>query len=127
MDDVKKCWRPIPPYPVGGLERVAPPKECGEPLVDITNLDPRIQYGAAYLVQGLDGALDRCWVRTGVWERLQRAADLLPQRFSLLIFDGLSPLSVQKAIYDQFKWLAPCREQQRNRDKKGRRICHFDC
>ncbi|NCB63490.1 MAG: D-alanyl-D-alanine dipeptidase [Clostridia bacterium] len=103
MDEVRYLMGPIPPYPVGGWERIPAIKECGEPLVDITDLDPRICYGAAYLSQGMDGALDRCWVREGVWKRLERAAELLPQRFSFMIFDGLRPLRVQKAIYDQFK------------------------
>ena len=51
----------------------------------------------------MDGALDRCWVRQGVWERLRRVLAMLPKRYSLLIFDGLRPLRVQRAIYDQFK------------------------
>ncbi len=102
MDEVSRFLKPIPPYPDGGWDLVPPPAECGEPLVDITDLSPRVRYGASYLSQGLPGALDRCWVRQGVWERLQGALDLLPEAYSLLIFDGLRPLDVQQAIYDQF-------------------------
>lgn len=103
MDDLAQFKKPLPPYRMGGWERVAPPRECGEPLVDITDLSTRITYDAAYLIQGLEGALERCFVRKGVWERLQQAVNLLPERYSLLIFDGLRPLKVQKALYDQFK------------------------
>lgn len=102
MDDIARFLKPIPPYREGGWDLVPPPQERGEPLVDVTDLSPRVRYGASYLSQGLPGALDRCWLRAGLWERLQRALDLLPQRWSLLIFDGLRPLAVQRALYDQF-------------------------
>ena len=102
MDEPEQFWKPIPPYDDRGWDLVPPIEECGEPLVDITGRTPRILCGASYLRQGLDGALDRCWVREGVWERLRRVLALLPERYSLLIFDGLRPLRVQRAIYDQF-------------------------
>lgn len=102
-DDLDRYLKPIPFDVEGDWDLVPAPEECGEPLVDVTGTDPRIGYGAAYLSQGLPGALDRCLVRKGVWDRLRQAAALLPQRYSLLIFDGLRPLRVQQAIYDQFK------------------------
>lgn len=92
---------PIPPAPEADWSLVPPPRECGEPLVDITGRHPRVRFGAAYLTQGLPGALERCLVRQGVWERLERAVALLPERYSLLVFDGLRPLAVQKALYGQ--------------------------
>ena len=103
MDEPEQFWKPIPPYDDRGWDLVPPIEECGEPLVDITGRTPRILCGASYLRQGLDGALDRCWVREGMWERLRCVLALLPERYSLLIFDGLRPLRVQRAIYDQFK------------------------
>lgn len=103
MVELERFLRPIPPYLEGGWDRVPPPQECGDGLVDITCIHPRVRYGAAYLSQGLAGALERCYVRSGVWERLHRALELLPERYSLLIFDGLRPLSVQRAIRDQFR------------------------
>lgn len=102
MGDLTRFLRPIPPYPDGGWDLVPPPNECGEGLVDITDLSPRVRYRASYLRQGLPGALERCWVRQGVWERLQKALELLPEAYALMIFDGLRPLDVQQAIYDQF-------------------------
>ena len=103
MDEPEQFWKPIPPYDDRGWDLVPPIEECGEPLVDITGRTPRILCGASYLRQGLDGALDRCWVREGMWERLRCVLALLPERYSLLIFDGLRPLRVQRAIYGQFK------------------------
>lgn len=103
MTEPSQFLKPIPPYDDRGWESVAPIAECGEPLIDITARSPRIRYGAAYLKLGLPGALDRCFVRLGVWKRLQRVLELLPKGYSLLIFDGLRPLRVQRAIYSQFK------------------------
>lgn len=94
---------PIPPAPEEDWERVPDPAECGEGLTDPTLLSDRIQYGAAYLCQGLPGAMDCCLLRESVTKRLAQAAAQLPDGWSLLIFDGLRPLSVQQAIYDQFK------------------------
>lgn len=105
MDDITRFLKPIPPYPQGGYDLVPPPRECGEALVDVTELHPRVRYGASYLTQGLPGALERCYLRAGLWERLLAALDLLPERYTLLIFDGLRPLGVQKALYDQFAQL----------------------
>lgn len=103
MDELKQFLKPIPAYDELGWELVPPIEECGEPLVDITEASPRVRYGAAYLIQGLPGALDRCMVRQGVWERLRRVPELLPERYTLLVFDGLRPLEVQQGIYDRFK------------------------
>lgn len=94
---------PIPAAPKDDWEKVPAPAECGEPLVDPTELSPRIAYNGAYLSQGLPGAMDRCLLRRGLAHRLVRAAELLPEGWSLLIFDGLRPLRVQKALYDQFR------------------------
>ncbi len=98
-----KFLTPIPAPPFEDWERVPPPRECGEPFVDPTLLSPKIVFGAAYLTQGLPGAMDRCLVREGVAQRLVKAAQQLPQGWSLLIFDSLRPFSVQKALYDQFR------------------------
>lgn len=103
MDEVSRFLRPIPPYTEGDWGLIPPIEECGEPLVDMTDLHPRARYGAAYLSQGLPGALDRCLVRRGVWERMLWALEVLPEEYSLLIFDGLRPLAVQQAIYEQFR------------------------
>ena len=71
---------PLPPAP-----------EAGEPVLDITDCYPRIAYAASYLHMGVPGALTRCYVRKGVYERLCRALDLLPEAYSLRIYDSLRP------------------------------------
>lgn len=93
---------PIPPEPDYDWDSIPAPQECGEPLVDPTLLSPRIAYGASYLRQGLPGA-ETCLVRQEVALRLKQAADKLPQGYSIHIFDSLRSLTVQKALYDQFR------------------------
>lgn len=94
--------RPIPPSPSEDWASVPPPADCGEALVDPTRLSPRITYGAAYLSQGLPG-MASCLLRETVANKLALAAESLPQGYSIFIYDGLRPLSVQRGIYDRFK------------------------
>lgn len=103
MDELSRFQKPIPLAKPVDWSVVPPPRECGEALVDITDLNPRIRYGAAYLAQGLPGAMERLYVRQGVWERLQAAVGLLPPTYTLLVFDGLRTLRLQKSIYEQFR------------------------
>ncbi|MBM6937432.1 M15 family metallopeptidase [Pseudoflavonifractor phocaeensis] len=93
---------PIPPAEEEDYSGVLPPEECGEPLLDVTERHPRIRFDASYRRQGYRQAWDRCYLRQGLWSRLVRAAEALPQGYSLLIFDGLRPLALQKEIYDRF-------------------------
>lgn len=94
---------PIPAPALEDWSRVPPPVDCGEALVDPTTLSPRIRYEGSYAKQGLQGAMTTCLLRKTVARMLCRAADKLPQGYSLLIFDALRPLSVQRAIYEDFR------------------------
>ena len=94
---------PIPPSPYEDWGSVPPPVDCGEELVDPTALSPRIVYDGSYAKQGLEGAMEACMVRETVARMLAEAAEDLPQGYSLLIFDALRPLSVQRAIYQDFR------------------------
>ena len=71
---------PLPPAP-----------EAGEPVLDITDCHPRIAYAASYLHMGVPGALTRCYVRKGVYERLCRALDLLPEAYSCASTTACAP------------------------------------
>lgn len=95
--------RPIPPMGSARLDFELPDApENGEPIVDITEIHPRIRFAASYLKAGVDGALTRCYVRRGVYERLCAALDLLPKEYSFLIYDTLRPLRVQKALFEDY-------------------------
>ena len=93
----------IPDRQFAGEGFVPPPQECNEPLVDITGLNGRIQYAGIYHKRNIFGALSRCLVRQGVWDRLRRVADELPEDSQLLIFDAFRPLSVQQALYEELR------------------------
>ncbi len=82
-------------------DAIPAPVECGEPLVDPRTLSPRIAYDDTYRRQGIPGA--QCLLRETTARLLCRAADKLPAGHSILIFDALRPLSVQRGIYDRFK------------------------
>lgn len=94
---------PIPAPTAEDWSRVPPPRDCGEALMDPTALSPKIAYRASYLCQGLPGAMERCLLRETVARKLREAADQLPDGYSILIFDALRPLSVQRAIYQDFR------------------------
>ena len=96
-------FKPIPPEPDYDWENIPSPAECGEGLLDPTTLSSQIAYRGSYRLQGLPGALERPLLRETVARKLAQAADILPKDWSLLLFDALRPLSVQRALYDQFR------------------------
>lgn len=96
--------RPIPEGS-GAAEGFVVPEavECGEALVDITDCHPRIFYEASYAKAGIAGAPVRCLVRSGVYERLLAALEMLPEEYAFLIYDTLRPLEVQRALYEEYR------------------------
>ena len=95
-------WARSPiPSPKKGAE-IPFPQECGESLIDITQISPRIIYAASYYRQNLNGALSRCYVRETVAKMLKKALKELPQEYGFLIFDTLRPAAVQQALYDAY-------------------------
>ncbi|MGO0060261.1 M15 family metallopeptidase [Brevibacillus fluminis] len=77
--------------------------ECGEPLRSITGLSPRIQSYPYYRKLGFKAALTDCYVREGVAKRLVEAAGLLPEGYSLVIWDGWRPYELQQELYDRYR------------------------
>lgn len=72
--------------------------ECGEPLVEAQG--PRLVCRPVYAELGLDGADGRMLVRVGALERLNAAAESLPDALGFLVLDVHRPLTVQKALWD---------------------------
>ena len=54
-----------------------------------------------YFIQGLAGALPECYCREGVMLRLVRAAEMLPDGYKFVVFDGWRALKLQKSFYDE--------------------------
>jgi zinc D-Ala-D-Ala dipeptidase len=100
---VKRNLKPIPILKEPGSWQSVAIVDNNEPLMSIHDLQtPKVSSKPMYLMNGLPGALNDCYVRREVGERLIKAADLLPQSFSLLVWDGFRPFQVQESLYNQF-------------------------
>ncbi|MEM9320117.1 MAG: M15 family metallopeptidase [Pseudomonadota bacterium] len=56
-----------------------------------------------YRSRGYDDALPDVWVRLEVLGRLERAAATLPVGLNLVVLDGWRPLTLQQALYTEFR------------------------
>jgi D-alanyl-D-alanine dipeptidase len=87
---------PIPLLIEPDLPSVTDPVD--EPLVSVDH--PRIRPLGNYLAAGWTNARPGCWLRSGAFERLVTAAESLPDRWGLAIFDAWRPLPLQAELYD---------------------------
>jgi len=60
----------------------------------------RIRVLSNYWHAGWDAALPTTWLRAEAFDRLSRAAERLPDRLGLAIFDAWRPLALQAELYD---------------------------
>jgi zinc D-Ala-D-Ala dipeptidase len=73
-----------------------PVRECGDPLADVRGrlrVDTRMA--------DAEGAY--AYLRAGLLDRLEQAADLLPEGFHLLIVEGYRPVETQRRIFDEYR------------------------
>lgn len=91
----------------GGIEgwSLVPVCDNGEPLMRIT---PEVSSclkveNKYYSVDRLPGAIEGIWVRKSLLPMLKKAAELLPNDISLLVWDAFRPLSVQRLLSKQVK------------------------
>ncbi|NLO75757.1 MAG: M15 family metallopeptidase [Clostridia bacterium] len=79
-------------------------KECGEPLVEIKNNEYFI-IAPQYYQQGIPGAIDKMYVREGVYKRLVKAAQLLQKikpGYKIVILDAWRPPKVQESLFNKY-------------------------
>lgn len=69
-----------------------------EPLVPVEHR--RIRVLGNYWHAGWHHAVPGAWLRVGAMERLGAAADALPPRFGLAIFDAWRPITLQAELYE---------------------------
>jgi zinc D-Ala-D-Ala dipeptidase len=75
--------------------------ECFESLVSLKSIDcGRITIRPEYFSRGISSAMDDCFVREKVAERLICASELLPDGMCLVILDGWRPIEVQESLFD---------------------------
>lgn len=74
-------------------------EDSKEPLVEITDFkcEPK------YYEQGYKGALNKCYCRKIVLERLKEAKKYLPEGYDFLVYDAYRPLEVQQSLFDKYR------------------------
>jgi D-alanyl-D-alanine dipeptidase len=103
--------RPIPPPSAPAGWRRLTIRECGEPLVGLTDYAPdRLVVDPRYYQAGYVGALAESYARATVARRLVTAAGFLPPDWRLVIFDAWRPQAVQQQLFDTY--LARLRAEQ---------------
>jgi len=74
--------------------------ESSEVLVPISLASKRIQVEPAYLKMSIPQAMSQCFLRFGVYQRLQQAATQLPDGITLVALDGWRPVAVQHNLFN---------------------------
>ncbi len=69
-----------------------------EPLVSVHH--PRVATLSNYHRAGWNAAREGTWLRASALEQLGQAADSLPERFGLCVFDAWRPLDLQAELYE---------------------------
>jgi len=95
----------FPPIPdeQHASDTLPPLHECGEPLMPLSKLSPKISVHPYYYLEGYAGAMPEAYLRKGVAMRLVQAAERLPQGYSLVVLDAWRPYEVQHSLYERFK------------------------
>lgn len=91
---------PLTPEPVWPEVINIAINENQEPLVPTSLAPALLNIYPAYYKMGIPNALPECHVRIGVYLRLLKAAEQLPDGITLLILDGWRPYAVQQYLYD---------------------------
>ncbi|WP_134682642.1 M15 family metallopeptidase [Brevibacillus migulae] len=94
---------PIPAEPADELSHQPPIMECEEPLIPLSTFSERIFIYPSYYLQDYDGTTEEAYLRSGVANRLQQAAEMLPEGFFFVVFDGWRSYEVQQSLYNRFK------------------------
>lgn len=87
----------LPDLPKGAVPRIT---ENGEALMDVEDAGLRCLH--SYAADGWPGASTRSMLRPQVVDRLTHAERLLPDGFTLAIFDGYRTLETQRALFHRF-------------------------
>lgn len=92
---------PIPDHPLPDWSalRDIPIVERNDPLLP-TSLSPGLATYPAYYKMGVPHAVDECFVRREVFDRLMLASQRLPAGMRLVVLDGWRPFIVQQYLFD---------------------------
>ena len=70
-------------------------------LVEVHDSD-LIKVDMQYPKLGMDNAIDKCYLKKEVYERLKIAAINLPDGYTLVILDAYRPFELQKELFDKY-------------------------
>ena len=84
--------------------------DIDEPLVSLKEYGFIVE--SQYYYQAIPGALEDCYVRKTVAEKLRLVEDNLPDGLRLKIYDAYRPVCVQKTLWDDYRAVVKSREPQ---------------
>lgn len=61
-----------------------------------------IKVDMQYPKLGMDNAIDKCYLKKDVYERLKIASSYLPDEYTLVILDAYRPFELQKELFDKY-------------------------
>lgn len=74
-----------------------------EELVSVSDyFGGKILVQPVYFDQGYEGASEKCFIRKGTAERLEKALLLLPKGLTFKAFDGWRSVTTQQSLYDKY-------------------------
>ncbi len=76
--------------------------ENKEPLIKVHSDQNRLYIKPIYFEQKIPSSVKFIYLREGVYVRLMKALNLLPNQYSFILYDGFRPLQVQQSIFDIF-------------------------
>ncbi len=76
--------------------------ENREPLVKVKAIPNRLFIKPIYYMQKIPDSINTIYLREQVYIRLNKALQLLPNEYSLILYDGFRPIQVQQAIFKLF-------------------------
>lgn len=77
-------------------------KGLDEEIIDLRGISDRIVISPQYYEKGIPGAPKSCYLRETAAKLLVKAAELLPDGYKIMVFDGWRPYSVQKRLWDYY-------------------------
>lgn len=78
-------------------------RDCGERLIPMSLFPEKVLVLPEYFIQGITSAIPEAFVREGVWERIVRASQRLPEGFRFVILDAWRAPAVQESLFEACK------------------------
>ena len=97
-----EIYEPIGVLKMANRKQAPSVRENGESLIQIEDNHPRIFSESFYYLQHIPNSLKSLYLREGTYERMKQAVLLLPENYSLILYDGYRPIDVQQYLFMHF-------------------------